>query len=173
MAYCSSDDVLLRAGRFAPAFSVSGARPNATDITTVIDDVAADIDAAIRGHGFDPTAIDSSVADALEDLNAWAALARVLPQANLGRQAAELLATAQAIADLAFGTAQHPGGSLAAGSHPAIAQLMAGLGGETPILGGDFWSDEPDYGTVQSLADQRVADNAGNMAPRFTRGQSL
>lgn len=166
MAYASFDDVISRAGRFAGVFQVDGKHPDQTDIEAFLDDTAELVDAAISAAGFTPSAMTSDAKAALVDLNAYGALVRALSAANMGSQAAALLAEASSVWDLAMGA----DGSIAAGTHPVIALLQAGGGGPSA---GDLWSDDPTYGSELGLlaeADQ-LADT--NLAPSFRRGQTL
>lgn len=169
MAYASFTDVQARLGRFQGIFEVSGKHPDQSDVEDLLDSVAGDIDAAIRSRGFDPAAMNASAKAALVDLNAYGALARALPATHLGRQAADLLATAAAVWDSAMGER----GTFAAGTHPAIAELEAGQGGGPGPSAGDLWSDDPTYGSERGLAAEDSELEDTNLAPAFRRGQTF
>jgi hypothetical protein len=165
-SYATFDDVNTRLGRFVGLFSVTGKHPDQTDIEALLDDAAADIDSAISARGFDPATISDEAKAGLVDLNAYGALARALPSANLGPQGAALLAVAQSVWDLAMGAK----GSIAAGTFPVIALLEAEGGGPAA---GDLWSDDPSYGSQAGLESENLQLRDTNLAPAFRRRQSL
>lgn len=172
MGYATFDDVQARLGRFQGVFEITGKHPDQTDIEALLDEVAADIDAALRSRGFDPAGLNASTKAALLDLNAYGVLARALPSTNLGPQAADLLTVARSVWELAMGAS----GSIASGTHPAVAELEAGAGGEVGPSAGEFWADEPTYASTLAsrvLASTGQALDVDALEPQFRRGQTL
>jgi len=179
MAYATNDDVLARAGRIGGAFQVAGKRPNLADIDGFIDDLTADVDDAIKGHGFDPTQLDAPSQKALLDLVAYGALARALrglgdasPQVKQAQVEADLVWTA-AMGDPASRQADAIMGAMRRGDHPVIRALQSGQAGGVPIEAGTFWEDEPDYGRPYQLLEEYWALRGTNLAPGFSRGQKF
>jgi hypothetical protein len=167
VAYCEFADVTARAGRFGGVFTVAGKKPDQADVEAIITDVAAEIDAAILSRGFDPAAMDAGISAAFKDVNAYGALARALPAATTGEEADKLLKQAQAFWADALA-------AILDGSFPAIRALVAGEGGggaTTPA--GNFWDDEPDYGSYASQLEEWLELRCTNLAPTFQRGQSF
>ncbi len=180
MAYATFADVLARAGRFAGGFQVEGSHPDETDVEGVLQNVSDEIDAALRGHGFDPGGFSDSVKGALVDITAFGALSRLLPAVATGDEAATLIKTADTL---------HTDGvaAITAGTLPALAELHAGLGGEAVISAGNLWADEgvPDDGLASpdSPVDpfdpyyRRLKEDTlmhgTNVGPAFIKGQSL
>lgn len=162
-AYASFDDVISRAGRFAGAFQVAGKHPGQTDIEAFLDDTAELIDSTITAVGFSPSAISAEVKASLVDLNAYGALVRALSAANLGPQAAAVLAEAKSVWDLGLG-------AITDGTSPVIVLLQSTSSGPSA---GDFWSENPTYGSELGLQSEfdRLADT--NLSPAFRRGMHL
>lgn len=172
--YATRDDVLARAGRIGGAFSIAGKRPNLTDIDGFLDDLSDQVDEAIRARGFDPAALDANAQKSLLDLVAYGALARAARA--LGDRSPEVLSVlteADAVWGLAMGDGTNEG-TIAAGTFPAIAALLAGLGGGGAVISaGSFWEDEPDYGRPAAVQREFDALWGTNLAPGFSRGQKL
>lgn len=162
MAYADFADVQARAGRFAPIFEVSGKRPDQADVEQLIVDCAAEIDAAITAAGFSPSSLDSAGKAALRDVNAYGALARGLIAADPGAEADDLLARALQVWDAGML-------ALKDGSFSSLAVLIS-TGGPGA---GDFWTEEPSYGTPAQLEGEAAALAETNLAPAFSKNQRL
>jgi hypothetical protein len=172
MSYATTDDVLARAGRVQGVFTVAGKRPNLADLEKFLDDTASDINAAVLARGFDPALFDESTSEAFRDLNAYGALARGL--AAIQNPPRDLLAEARSVWEAAMGTATDPGGTIAAGTFPAIAMLEAGAGGGgTGPSAGALWTDEETYGSVSSVISEANQLRDTNLAPEFSREMKL
>jgi len=178
-AYATLTDVQARAGRFAGAIAAGGgARPNETDVTTLLADLAAQVDVALSARGYDPAALDATVKLALKDVVAYGALARAFTGiADSGDELEELVAYANKVWGAALGdpeskTAGGQKGSIASGTHPAIAALEAGRAGAGGQSAGDFWSDEPTFGSEAQVEAERLTLTA-ELAPVFSKSQSL
>lgn len=161
-AYATFDDVAARAGRFAGVFSIAGKRPDQADVEMLLDNVAAEIDAAVRARGFDPATMDANVRAAFLDLNAYGALARALRAATTGDEADKLITAAEEL--FAAGLL-----AIAEGSFSAILQLEAGAGGAGGATAGDLWGDEPSYGSAASVVSEANQLSDTNLAPAFSR----
>jgi hypothetical protein len=172
VSYATTDDVLARAGRVQGIFTVASKRPNLADLAKLLDDTAADINAAVRARGFDPDLFDQDTSDAFRDLNAYGALARGL--AAIQNPPSALLAEARGVWEAAMGTPQDPGGTIAAGTFPAIAMLEAGAGGGgAGATAGSLWTDEPTYGSIAGVISEANQLRDTNLAPEFSRKQKL
>ncbi len=173
-SYAVNDDVLARAGRVGSAFSVAGKRPNAADITAYLDELSVTVDEAIRSRGFDPAGLDANAKKTLLDLVAYGALARALR--GLGDRSPgvlEILVEADAVWSSAMGD-QKNAGSISDGTHPVIVALTAGAaGGGSVVSAGNFWDDEPAYGSYPAAIQEYWRLRGTNLAPGFSRGQKL
>jgi hypothetical protein len=173
-SYATRDDVLLRAGRIGPAFSVAGKRPNLTDIDALVSQLSDEVDEAVRARGFDPAALDANAKTALLDVVAYGALARAVRA--LGDQSPEvqqILVEADAVWSSAMGDGT-TAGTIAGGTFPAIAALLAGAaGGGTVVSAGSFWEDEPDYGRPAAVQREYNTLWGTNLAPGVSKGQRL
>lgn len=165
MSYASSDDVLARAGRFAGLFSVSGKRPDTSDLDAFLDTTAASIDAEIRRRGYDPASLSAELEEALLDVNAWAALIRALPAASPGDDAIQptidrgvAILKASGFEDLASGGSDVFG---------ILGALEAGQGGGgSGTSAGSTWDLFGDSAELSS-------EDADVLEPVWRRGQSL
>lgn len=177
MAYAAFADVQARAGRFGTIFTVSGKRPNQTDVEAFLDDCSAEIDAALASRGFG-TPVTGAAAAALVDLAAYGALGRGLAGYPEDAVLKNLAAKAERIWVAALGDSTSTQreailGSIRIGSHPVVA-LLEGESGSSAPSASCFWEDEPEYGSEASaqaeLARLRLepAD-----APVFAKLQSL
>lgn len=165
MAYAGIDDVRARAGRLAGAFTVTGQRPNETDLTAFLADVAAEIDAAIDARGFTPASLDAGAQAALKDLNAYGALMRGLEGLAPSAEVERVLARASLVwAGL---------GAIQNGTHPAFLVLEAGRGGSRGSSAGDMWSEFPTEGTAAQRAAEVDQFGEGSLLPTFEKGQPL
>lgn len=179
-AYATFADVAARAGRFSGAFGAAGGqpKPNENEITQLLADLAAQVDVALRARGYDPAALDATVKLALKDVVAYGALARALQSIpDSSDEIRELEEYAgkvwgSAMGDPTSNTAAGQKGSIAAGTHPAIAALEAGQAGGGGQTAGDFWTDEPDFGTDAQVAAERETLTA-ELAPVFAKSQKL
>lgn len=164
MAYAAFPDVEARAGRFAGVFTIAGKHPDQSDIEAYLDELSAQVDAAIEARGYDPALIDQRAQDALRDLVAYGALARGLRGVSGDRELDQLRDYAQkvwgqAMGDPASNTTAGQQGSIAAGSHPVIVNLEAGAGGVAGTSAGSYWDDRP------------APTEDVELAPTFTRAQ--
>lgn len=177
MAYATNDDVLARAGRIGAAFQVDGKRPSLDDIDGFLDDLTADVDDAIKGHGFDPSQLDAQSQKVLLDLVAYGALARAVRGLNdASPQVKQVQVEADAVWTSAMGdpASRQPDaimGSMRRGDHPVIRALQSGEAGGVPIEAGSFWEDEPDYGRPYERLNEYWQLRGTNLAPGFSRGQ--
>lgn len=179
-AYATFADVAARAGRYSGAFGAGAGspKPNENEITQLLADLAALVDVAVRARGYDPDALDATVKLALKDVVAYGALARALqaiPDSSDEIRELEQYASrvwGSAMGDPTSSTAAGQKGSIAAGTHPAIAALEAGEAGGGGQAAGDFWSDEPDFGTPAQVAAE-LASTPAELAPLFARSQRL
>lgn len=135
-AYAQLEDVKSRAGSLAVAFG-ENTDPALQDIETWLADVAAEIDAAVAGLGFDVPVENETAARALLGLNADGALILALegrwPEEEGNRAASALLKAVRARFDRNWL-------ALLDGKHPAITALTAG--GEAAIpSAGSTWDD--------------------------------
>jgi hypothetical protein len=165
-AYADHDDVYARAGRVAAAFQLDDAVVDEDAIDGFLGDCAAEIDAALAGRGFDPSALSSAAQAALLDLNAYGALARALTAlvpGSRGSNVADLLALAEKIWDDGIST-------LRDGTHTVIAMLDAEGGGPTA---GCLWTEEPTYGSQAGLAAEELALYDTNLKVGFRREEVL
>ncbi|MDQ5821226.1 MAG: hypothetical protein M3540_07295 [Actinomycetota bacterium] len=165
VVYATTDDVLARAGRLAPSFSITGERPDENDLAGLVDDVSSEISVALRGRGYDPAALDAETKDSFRDLAAYGVLARAyagLPSDRVTKAAQD---DAVRIWERGFGQIQD-------GSFPAVALLEAGVGGGGHRAG-DFWLEEPTYGSVASVQGEVAALRDTNLAPAFERDMKL
>jgi hypothetical protein len=161
IAYATYADVKSRAGRIASAFEQAGKHPDSNDIAQFLVDVDSEIDAALRGRGFDPTTLDAATVAAFKDPAAYGALARAL--AGLTGAPADLVATANKIWTEAILAIEN-------GTFPALRQLAASTAGDNA---GSFWTDEPGYGMgLSTSAIERQGLNP-DMAPAVARTQKL
>lgn len=166
MAYAVFGDVESRAGRFAGLFSVAGKKPDQTQVEAMLDDIADELDAAIEARGFDPASMDARSQGALKDLNAYGALARALPAANPGAQADGLVAHAAKVWDSGVK-------AILDGKHAVIRNLESGKSGAGKGSGGgDFWSENPSYGSDAQIESDAEALTT-SLAPAFERHQTL
>lgn len=165
MAYATYAQIKVRAGRFGGAFEVAGKKPDQTDIEGILTNISAELDAAIRGVGFDPSTMGATVKDALVDLAAYGALARALPAASPGAEAVGLADRAAAL--YSRGLEQ-----IASRKLPALAQLEGGAGGQAGPGPGSLWMDEPSYGSEASVVAEELALRDTNLSPAFTRDMS-
>lgn len=177
-AYAEFSDVLARAGRFAGALEVAGQHPNQADVEQLLIDLSALVDVSVRSRGYDPDTLDEGVKGALREVVAYGALARAFATIPDPSDELERLTTyagriwGAAMGDPGSNTAAGQRGSIAAGSHPAIAALEAGEAGGGGQTAGDFWSDEPGFGTpAQVAAELRTVPP--ELAPTFAKSQSL
>lgn len=161
-SYATFQDVEARAGRYASIFHVAGKQPDEDTVEALLENVSAELDAAIaaRGHSVPVT---GAAASALVDTTAYGALGRALASVQSGDKALdELKAYAQKMWTAALE-------AIAKGTHAAIAVLDASGGGASA---GDFWSDEPEYGRPEQVeAEARTLTTS--TAPSFAKGQSL
>lgn len=178
MSYAAVSDVLARAGRFAGAFQREGTHPDTADVASVLDDVAAEMDAAIRSVGYDPAGISDSVKAAMVNANAFGALAILLPAAVPGQEAADLVKYADTMYTDAVA-------AMVAGTFPAFAELFAGEGGEgVTAPASDFWTDSGYTGEIippwipvtpwDAIGRRRrYGFNDPNLGPSVVKGQPL
>lgn len=166
MAYASITDVQARAGALA-AWNTSS-KPSLGQIAGFIDDVAADIDAALAGRGLSISDDDSVAARALKSVNALGALVLALqatyPEGS-GPSSAPVAATKAEFEALM--------GSIVDGTHPAIAALEAG---DVQHRAASFWENEPLYGlfpTDPNFLSPYSPDSNPSTRPTVTRGTSL
>lgn len=176
--YADFADVQARAGRFVGALTVQGAHPNQADVEQLLIDLSASVDVAIRARGYDVAALDAGVKGALTDVVAFGAIARAfagIPDSS--EELEKLVAYAakvwgSALGDPTSNTAAGQKGSIAAGTHPAIAALEAGQAGAGGQTAGDFWTDEPKFGTPAQVAAELLA-TPPELAPTFAKSQRL
>lgn len=174
-SYAEFADVAARAGRYAGIFAAADAHPNQADVEQLLEDCHAQIDVAIRARGFSTVGLAADVKASLRDVAAYGALGRALagvpdPPDDL----AKLRMWALNVWGAAMGDPAGPDkdarrGSIASGSFPGIALLEAGSTGPSA---GDFWTDEPQYGSdalLQAEANRWTADTAET----FAKGQAL
>lgn len=179
-AYADFTDVQARAGRYSGAFGAAGGdpKPNENQIVQILADLAAQVDVALRARGYDPAALDATVKLALKDVVSYGALARALqsiPDSSDEIRELEEYASKvwwSAMGDPTSNTAAGQKGAIAAGTHPAIAALEAGQAGAGGQTAGDFWSDEPGFGSDAQVAAESATLNA-ELAPTFAKSQSL
>ena len=174
MAYATFQQVSARAGRFAAIFAVAGKRPDQADVQAFLDECAAEIDAALASRGFTVPATGAS-ASALVDLNAYGALARALASIT-GPEVEDLRAFARKMWGAALGdpravTREAILGSIRSGAHPVVA-LLEGMQGTTSPTAGNFWDDEPEYGSLTSRSNEAASLSPGH-APVFAKAQTL
>lgn len=179
-AYATFANVSARAGRYSGAFGAAGGapKPNENEITQLLADLAAQVDVALRARGYDPAALDATVKLALKDVVAYGALARALqsiPDSSDEIRELEEYASkvwGSAMGDPTSNTAAGQKGSIAAGTHPAIAALEAGQAGGGGQTAGSLWDDEPDFGSTAQVEAERLTLTA-ELAPTFAKSQSL
>jgi hypothetical protein len=140
MAYAEVAHMRARAGYLADAWTEES-RPSTTDLSVFLEDVAAELNAAIGGLGLDVPDAGSPAALALRGMNADGALLLALDAtfpAGEGPEAATALQAAiRARYDAAWALLRE--GKLAA---------VAAISADDPeaLFATDFWTENPDYG---------------------------
>lgn len=177
-AYADFADVEARAGRYSGVFTVTGQHPNQADVEQLLTDLSALVDVAIRARGYDVATLDTGVKAALRELVAYGALARALATIPDPSEELEKLVVyasrvwGAAMGDPSSGSAAGQKGSIVAGTHPAIVALEAGEAGAGGQTAGDFWSDEPTFGTAAQVAAE-LRTTPPELAPTFAKSQPL
>lgn len=177
-AYAAFTDVQARAGRFSGALTVAGQRPNQADVEAILADLSAQVDVAIQARGYDPAGLDATVKLAFRDMVAFGAIARAFSGfPDPAEELEKLVSYASRVWGTAMGdptskSTSAQKGSIATGSHPAIAALEAGKGGAGGQSAGSLWEDEPDYGSTAQVEAERLTLTA-ELAPTFAKSQSL
>lgn len=176
-AYAELADVHARAGRFAGALTAGG-HPNEADVEQLLVDLSALVDVAVRSRGYDPDTLDTGVKGALRDVVAYGALARAYATIPDSSEELEKLVTyasrvwGAAMGDPSSNTAAGQKGSIASGTHPAIAALEAGEAGGGGQSAGSFWEDEPQFGTPAQVQAE-LRSTPAELAPTFAKSQPL
>ena len=156
-SYATFADVETRAGRFKEVFSVAGKFPDEEAVESLLENVSAEIDAAIAGRGHTPADLTTAQKASIVDVTAYAALARALAGVP-GDEIQELREYAEGV--WASGLA-----AISAGTHVLIAVLESSGGASA----GSFWDAEPEYdpwvGAEAALSD--------SLAPGFRKGMAL
>ena len=163
--YASYDDVSARAGRFAAIFEVSASHPNQADVEQLLADCCGLIDSGLRARGYTPSSLDAGVSAAFRDVAAYGALGRALAGVP---DPPDDLAKLREFAQGQWAAVMGVGGALAAGTFAPVAELDAGTTGPSA---GDFWGDNPGYGTID-VAAEALSDTLETF-PAFLKGQSL
>lgn len=176
MALATFTDVETRAGRYAPVFSQVGKHPDQADIEALLADLETEVNAAIESHGVDPAALDTGAKAALRDLIAYGALARALESVP-GRELDELRSYARSVWAAAMGdptasSREGLAGSIRLGTYPVIADIEAGQAGVSASSAGDFWSENPDFGSPAQVQSE-LRTLQPSLAPTFAKHQSL
>jgi hypothetical protein len=168
VAYAALGDVQARAGALSGAWTANS-KPSTGDITTFLDDVAAEIDAALAGRGLAITDPASPAGKALKNVNALGALVLAL-QATYPEGSGP--SSASKAIDDARGEFDGLMASIMDGTHPAVRSLEAGT---ATTRATSFWEQEPYYGEFpfDPRLDPLSPDANPNTAPAFARGQSL
>jgi hypothetical protein len=122
VAYAALGDVQARAGALSGAWTANS-KPSTGDITTFLDDVAAEIDAALAGRGLAITDPASPAGKALKNVNALGALVLAL-QATYPEGSGP--SSASKAIDDARGEFDGLMASIMDGTHPAVRSLEAG-----------------------------------------------
>lgn len=169
MAYAALTDVQARAGALAGAWTTTS-NPSTSQITGFLDDIAAEIDAALAGRGLAITDPASTAALALKNVNAVGALILALqatyPEGSGPSSASKAITDAKADYDALFA-------AIIDGSHPAVQALEAG---DVEHRASSFWSEEPLYGVFASDPDMLSVfspDANPSTRPTIQRGASL
>ena len=168
-AYAVADDVLLRAGRVAGAFTVTGKRPNLADISSLLTDVSAEIDVEIRAQGYDPALLDTATTGALKDIAAYGVLARALAAIDPSDRPDNV----KSLIDRAESVwSSDPSSDRRGATLSRILLLLeAGAGGGgAGSSAGSFWDEEELYPTEGDFAVARLNPL---QAPDFARGMKL
>lgn len=162
MPYAAVAHLKARAGYLAEAWGEQTDVSDA-DLAIFIQDVAAEIDAAIVGLGVDIPASGSTSAKALVGLNADGALLLALdatfPAGEGPAAATELQRSVRERYNVAMKR-------LLDGDHPATTVVTSGATGSPSAS--DFWSNEPDYGRPEV---EPVNPNPA-LDPAVARGQA-
>jgi hypothetical protein len=179
VAYATAAEVLARLGRYdgliAPVNSPK--HPNEDDVAAILVDVSAEVDLALSASGWDPATLDATAKAGLKDLASYGAISRILAGVPSDKDLDKLADYAgkvwmSALGDPAATEKTAIAGSLRAGSHPVIAALEAGrAGGGAGANAGDFWSDEPDYGTIGQI-ESELGTLTPSTAPWFRKGMT-
>lgn len=174
MAYADLAAVKARAGALSRAWTANSTPSNA-DITTFLDDVAAELDAYLTARGLAPPAPGSAAANALRNVNAYGALVMALeatyPEGAGPASASKEIDDARKQYDKAVE-------AIIAGKHPAVGLLEATTASAPSAS--SLWSKEPGYGLPLGVPTQPaqypgqpVEDLNPFLAPQIGRGQSL
>jgi hypothetical protein len=171
VAYATSQDVLARAGRLRAAAGNSGS-PNDGEIGRFLDDVSAQLDAAIGALGLTVPVTDPRASAALRGIVADGALVLWLdatfPSSSSDEAADRLRASAERRYNTALAALGDP--ATLRTTLPAIALLLQQLGSDESTAT-DFWTSEPNY-EITSLADYLVP-GARPLLPRIRKGMML
>lgn len=169
MAYAALTDVQARAGALAAAWT-STSNPSTTQINGFLDDIAAEIDAALAGRSLAAPDTGTTAAAALKNVNALGALVLALkatyPEGSGPGSASKAIDDAKAEYDSLFA-------QIVDGTHPAVSALSAGA---VNTRASSFWEQEPLYGIFPSDPDELTVwspDANPAIKPTIRRGTSL
>jgi hypothetical protein len=167
-SYADVEAVQARAGVLSTAWTATSS-PSLTDIAGFLDDIAAEIDAALGGRSLTAPAAGSVAANALKNGNALGALVLALqatfPEGSGPASASKQIDSARAEYEALMA-------AIMDGTHPAVRLLEAGAASARATT---FWHNEPQYGLFpyDPRLDPLAPDANPNTAPTVARGQSL